>query len=108
MLDASADTTFTHMRYKEKNQKLKEKFLSSIPLQTSTAAGYLDTLECEIKKLGLPWKTRNWLVGIGTDGAGSMLGQNNRLVAKLKMDMPDLVSTHSIAHRLNLDCFQFN
>jgi hypothetical protein len=31
-----------------------------------------------------------------------MLGQNNGLVAKLKMDMPDLISTHCIAHRLNL------
>jgi hypothetical protein len=55
-----------------------------------------------MKKLWLPWKTRNWLVGIGTDGAGSMLGQNNGLVAKLKMDMPDLISTHCTAHRLNL------
>jgi hypothetical protein len=53
-------------------------------------------------KLFLPWKTGNLLVGIGTDGASNMLGKNNGLVATLKRDMPDLISTHCIAHKLNL------
>jgi hypothetical protein len=50
----------------------------------------------------LPWKTGNWLVGIGTDGASNMLGKNNGLVEKLKRDMPDIISTHCIARKLNL------
>jgi hypothetical protein len=50
----------------------------------------------------LSWKNANWLVGNGTDGASNVLGKNNGLVAKLKREMPDLISTHCIAHKLNL------
>jgi hypothetical protein len=63
------------MRYIDKNQKLKEAFVSIIPLQNSTAAGYFDTLESEMDKLLLPWKNGNLLVGIGADGTSNMLGK---------------------------------
>jgi hypothetical protein len=104
LLDASTDISteeelVLYTRYTDKNWKLKEAFVSIIPLQNSTAAGYL---EREMEKLFLPWKTGNWLVGIGTDGASDMLGKNNGLVAKLKRYMPDLIPTHCIAHKLNL------
>jgi hypothetical protein len=106
LLDASTDISteeelVLYMRYIDKNRKLKEAFFI-IPLQNSTAAGYFDTIESEMDKLFLPWKTGNWLVGIETDGASNMLGKNNGLVAKLKRDMPDLISTHCIVHKLNL------
>jgi hypothetical protein len=107
LLDACTDISTEKelvfcMRYINKNWKLKEAFVSIIPFQNSTAAGYFDTLESEMDNLFLPWKSGNWLVGIGTDGASNMLGKNNGLMEKLKRDMPDLISTYCIAHKLNL------
>ena len=40
--------------------------------------------------------------GIGTDGASTMLGCRNGVVAQLKRIRPSAVGVHCAAHRLNL------
>jgi hypothetical protein len=59
LLDDSADISteeelVLYLRYVDKNRKLKEAFVSIIPLQNSTAAGYFDVLESEMDKLLFP------------------------------------------------------
>ncbi|XP_053408053.1 zinc finger protein 862-like [Mercenaria mercenaria] len=42
------------------------------------------------------------LIGISTDGAAVMTGKKSGLVQQLKQEVPTLLSTHCIAHRLAL------
>ena len=41
------------------------------------------------------------LIGVSTDGAKVMIGENG-VCSKMKLDIPHLLITHCIAHRLNL------
>ena len=40
--------------------------------------------------------------GIGTDGAATMIGKHNGVVARLKAITPTAISVHGAAYRLNL------
>ena len=40
--------------------------------------------------------------GIGTDGASTMMGCHNGVVARLKTITPSVIGVHCAAHRLNL------
>ena len=42
------------------------------------------------------------MVGFASDGASNMVGSNNGLGKKLKEQNPFIITTHCIAHRLNL------
>jgi len=53
---------------------------------------YLDDIKLDMKKVQ----------GIGTDGASTMLGCRNGVVAQLKRIRPSAVGVHCAAHRLNL------
>ncbi len=44
-------------------------------------------------------------VGFGSDGAATMVGKRNGLIALLKRDHPSIVGVHCLAHRLEL-CFR--
>lgn len=48
------------------------------------------------------------LSGLSTDGASVMVGKREGLVAKLRRDLPSLVSIHCICHRLALACIDTN
>ena len=39
------------------------------------------------------------LIGVSTDGASSMVGNENSFINFLKKDVPNLVGVHCIAHR---------
>ena len=53
---------------------------------------YLDDIKLDMKKIR----------GIGTDGASTMLGCRNGVVAQLKRIRPSAIGVHCAAHRLNL------
>lgn len=40
--------------------------------------------------------------GIGTDGAATMIGRHNGIVAHLKTSTPSAIGVHCAAHHLNL------
>jgi hypothetical protein len=64
-----------------KAKRVKEVFLSVTPLQNATAEGYLKAAEKELEKHGLlDWLSSNNLIGIGTDGAISLLGTEHGLI----------------------------
>ena len=42
------------------------------------------------------------LRGIGTDGASTMMGRHNGVVARLKSITPSAIGVHCATHRLNL------
>ena len=42
------------------------------------------------------------LVGFGCDGASNMMGKNSGLVALLKVEHPEIIGIHCLAHRLEL------
>ena len=46
------------------------------------------------------------LRGIGTDGASTMMGCHNGVVARLKAVTPPAIGVHCAAHRLNLASVQ--
>ena len=122
MFDESTDCTVTeqlvlHCRYIEKDTgELKSNFLKvidalepcesvegesdrssrtvSLNADTITAhiLKYLDDIKHDMKKIR----------GIGTDGASTMLGCRNGVVAQLKRIRPSAIGVHCAAHRLNL------
>ena len=51
---------------------------------------YLDDIKLDMKKIR----------GIGTDGASTMLGCRNGVVAQLKRIRPSAIGVHCAAHRL--------
>ena len=118
MFDESTDCTVTeklvlHCRYIEKDTgELKSNFLKvidalgpcgksdrssrtvSLNADTITAhiLKYLDDIKLDMKKIK----------GIGTNGASTMLGCRNGVVAQLKRIRPSAIGVHCAAHRLNL------
>ena len=126
MFDESTDCTVTeqlvlHFLYIEKDTgELKSNFLKvidalgpcesvegesdrssrtvSLIADTITAhiLKYLDDIKLDMKKIR----------GIGTDGASTMLGCRNGVVAQLKRIRPSAIGVHCAAHRLNLASLQ--
>ena len=61
-------------------------------LNTAHILKYLDDIKLDMKKIR----------GIGTDGASTMLGCRNGVVAQLKRIRPSAIGIHCAAHRLDL------
>lgn len=107
LLDGSADSgsveeLILYVRFVRKF-KIKETFLSLTPLESGSAAGYMEALEKELEKLGISeWLSGSKLVGIGTDGAASLLGAQNGLIHNIRQKVRHIVAVHCIAHRLQL------
>ena len=59
---------------------------------TKRVSEYVASAELEMAKLR----------GIGTDGASTMMGRHNGVVARLKSITPSAIGVHCAAHRLNL------
>ena len=121
MFDESTDCTVTeqlviHCRYIEKDTgKLKSHFLKVIdalgPCESAEDEGDLpravslnaDTITAHIHKYLTDIKLDMKKVrGIGTDGASTMMGFRNGVVAQLKRIRPSAIGVHCAAHRLNL------
>ena len=68
----------------------------TVSLDADTITGhilkYLDDIKLDMKKIR----------GIRTDGASTMLGSRNGVVAQLKRIRPSAIGVHCAAHRLNL------
>ncbi|MEE6461244.1 hypothetical protein FKM82_001240 [Ascaphus truei] len=107
LLDSSSDKSeeeqlIVCVRYL-KNTKLEEAFLSILPLEDATANEYLTALQNQLQTLNLTEiMSGKSLVGIGTDGAAIMVGEENGLVAKLtKLDgLEHVVGIHCNTHNL--------
>lgn len=107
LLDGSTDKSddeelIIYIRF-IREARVKETFLSIVSLEDATSDGYLKTLETELMQLGLgELLTNTKLVGIGTDGAASMIGVRNGLVTQISKKLENLVNVHCVAHQLQL------
>ena len=122
MFDESTDCTVTeqlvlHCRYIEKDTgELKSNFLKVIDAlglcesvegesdrSSRTVSLNADTITAHILKYLDDIKLdMNKIRGIGTDGASTILGCRNGVVAQLKRIRPSAIGVHCAAHRLNL------
>ena len=123
MLDETTDCTVTeqlaiHARYIDTTGELKSHYLKVIDtlqpeieaLQTpapgnhspciSVCAETITTRVCEYVKSAQLEISK--MRGIGTDGASTMMGCHNGVVARLKTITPSVIGVHCAAHRLNL------
>ena len=70
-------------------------------MSIASANGLALHLDAFLTDLGIQnWKLK--LVGLGTDGATVNVGQQGKLGAILKRELPYLVQIHCVAHRLEL------
>uniref|UniRef100_A0A803K7I5 DUF4371 domain-containing protein n=1 Tax=Xenopus tropicalis TaxID=8364 RepID=A0A803K7I5_XENTR len=107
-LDESTDITGTaqltiYVRGVDCNFELMEELLTIIPMHGQTTANEIFHHLCDaIENAGLPWKR---FVGIITDGAPSMTGRKNGLVALVKKKLEEegveeeAIALHCIIHQ---------
>ncbi|XP_016898365.1 general transcription factor II-I repeat domain-containing protein 2-like [Cynoglossus semilaevis] len=107
-LDESTDITDTaqltiYLRGVDSNFEVTEELLTVIPMHGRTTANEISRHLCDaIENAGLPWKR---FVGITTDGAPSMTGRKNGLVAlvvqrKLEEEgVEEAIALHCIIHQ---------
>ena len=120
MFDETTDCTVTeqlaiHGLYIEKSSgELKSRFLKVIDLlqpenvitgedrESAINAGAETGTKCIIEYITKADLNMKHLRGIGTDGAATMTGRRNGVVARLKRITPSALGVHCAAHRLNL------
>jgi hypothetical protein len=73
-------------------------FLSVISLECAAADGCFQAVQQELEKLGLNWLPSSQLIGIGTDGAASLIVVENRFVQKVHQNLSHVINMHCIAH----------
>lgn len=87
-------------RYVDENtMKIKEDFLTFIPVNDLTGVGLTKTIMDTIAKFGLDI---HQMRGQGYDGAASMRGQFRGVQALIMQDYPKAIYTHCVSHSLNL------
>ncbi|MCO5564284.1 hypothetical protein L7F22_017944 [Adiantum nelumboides] len=74
-------------------------FVELLRVENAEAKGLYATLMAFFVKMKLPLHK---MIGIATDGATVMTGVNNGVVARLKRNIPHLLSFHCVAHRESL------
>lgn len=79
--------------------KIREDFISFIPVKDVTGTGLTATILESLKKLGFDL---NKLRGQGYDGAATMRGQFRGVQALIKEKYPKALYTHCVSHSLNL------
>ncbi|VVC31043.1 Ribonuclease H-like domain,Domain of unknown function DUF4371 [Cinara cedri] len=79
--------------------RIREDFLTFIPIYDASGKGLVHTIMHEIDKLGLK---RENLVGQGYDGASSMSGIYNGVQKNICNLVPHALYVHCAAHSLNL------
>ena len=117
-LDESSDITDTaqlaiYVRGVDDNFEVMEELLTVIPMHGHTTAQEIFCQLCDaIVNAGLPWKK---FVGITTDGAPSMTGRKNGLVALVQRKLEEegveeAIALHCIIHQQALcsKCLKFD
>ncbi|KAI3351118.1 hypothetical protein L3Q82_005683 [Scortum barcoo] len=117
-LDDSTDITDTaqltiYVRGADSNFEVTEELLTVIPMHGQTTAQEIFHQLCDaIENAGLPWKR---FVGITTDGAPSMTGRKNGLVALVQRKLEEegveeAIALHCIIHQQALcsKCLKFD
>ncbi|CAI7814073.1 unnamed protein product [Closterium sp. NIES-54] len=79
-----------------KNRAVVNEFLTLITVDRADAASLSSAVVQYLTGIGVDLQK---VTGIATDGASVMVGKNNGVVARLRMRIPHLASTHCIAHR---------
>ncbi|CAI7916321.1 unnamed protein product [Closterium sp. NIES-54] len=79
-----------------KKRAVVNEFLTLITVDRADTASLSSTVVQYLTGIGVDLQK---VTGIATDGASVMVGKNNGVVARLRMRIPHLASTHSIAHR---------
>lgn len=87
------------VRYNE-NFKIKDEFLTLIPVASATAQNLYNLITNFFNQYNVPYKQN--LVGFGADGANTMMGNINSLKTLLIKDIPHLFVMKCICHSLAL------
>ncbi|CAI7740013.1 unnamed protein product [Closterium sp. NIES-53] len=82
--------TFIH------ENRIVTEFLALLTVEKCEAASLLSVFVSHLQAVGIELAK---IVGMSTDGASVMRGSKNGLVARLRLHIPHLVSSHCIAHR---------
>ncbi|CAI7744168.1 unnamed protein product, partial [Closterium sp. NIES-54] len=79
-----------------RDSRVVTEYIGLLTVEQFDGASLLSLLLTLLDSLGVD-KSR--VAGISTDGAGAMMGSTNGLVARLRVRVPHLFSSHCIAHR---------
>ena len=106
LIDGATDVSVTenelvYIRYVEDGTPVNHFFSIENLAETADSVGILQCIEDAFSRNGFPdWKDK--LVGFGSDGASVNLGNRAGIATRIKADVPHLVITHCVAHRLEL------
>ncbi|CAI7818639.1 unnamed protein product [Closterium sp. NIES-54] len=79
-----------------RENRVVTEFLALLTVEKCDAASLLYVFVSHLHALGIELAK---ISGMSTDGASVMMGSKNGLVARLRLRIPHLVSSHCIAHR---------
>ena len=83
----------------DSGRSLTSMLLNIVEFKNADANGVIASINTGMVEFGLEnWKSRT--VAFGSDGASVYVGRLNRVVAKLRVEIPWLLGVHCIAHRL--------
>ncbi|CAI7781041.1 unnamed protein product [Closterium sp. NIES-53] len=80
-----------------RENRVVTEFLALLTVEKGDAASLLSVFLPHLQALGIDLAR---IFGMSTDGASVMMGKNNGVVARLRLRIPHLVSSHCIAHSL--------
>ena len=106
LMDGSTDSSVTekellYVAYLESSGEAAVRFLALRDVQDTTAEGVIDCINETFLNLGVDdWKKK--LGSVCMDGAAVNLGVRRGVAARLRTEMPWLVSVHCFNHRLEL------
>lgn len=95
------DNADIYVRYLE-NGNVREDLLGLVTLESGRAQSYYNALVSLLDGTSIEWRRPGYLVSLGSDGASSMVGHKSGLITLLQKDVPNCLSTHCVAHRLQL------
>jgi Domain of unknown function (DUF4371) len=105
MVDESTDISSTKLvalsirYYSEKKKEIINTYLGSAEIAKADAIGLEGAVRLKLDEWGLEGKN---MVGLGTDGAASMVGENNSLQALLRRTWPHITHIRCVCHALDL------
>jgi len=85
--------------YPEKKKEIINTYLGSAEIAKADAIGLEGAVRLKLDEWGLEGKN---MVGLGTDGAASMVGENNSLQALLRRTWPHITHIRCVCHALDL------
>jgi len=85
--------------YSEKKKEIINTYLGSAEIAKADAIGLEGAVRLKLDEWGLEGKN---MVGLGTDGAASMVGENNSLQALLRRTWPHITHIRCVCHALDL------